>query len=273
MKVMYCRAAFFILLMTAHFFISSCAAKPRVAEPVPPPAIVKPPEAALYRDVPLSIRPYEVFGTWYYPVDCPQSYVEEGIASWYGKKFHQKPTSSGQIYNMYGLTAAHKTLPLGAHVKVTNLKNQKEIILTINDRGPFVEGRIIDLSYGAAKAIGMVQDGIVPVRVEAVQLASKEFTEGQERFKVEHIKNFHAGSFTIQVASFENMDSAVRLQHQMAEAYGSAHVRTLNTDGRQLHRVFVGKFSGLSEAEHKLAELKQKGFKGSFVVADDPPVQ
>ncbi len=246
-------------------FIASCAAKPRIAEPVIPPHS---PEVS-YLDIPLSKRPYEVFGVWYYPIPLSQGYVEEGIASWYGEKFHGRPTSSGHIYNMHGLSAAHKTLPLGTHVKVTNLRNKKDVILTINDRGPFVEGRIIDLSYGAAKAVDMVQEGIVPVRVEAVQLASREFLDGKESFKAEHIKNFQAGSFTVQIASFENIDNAIRLKNQMSDIYGSAKVRTFQQGSRQLHRVFVGKFSGLIEAEQKMAEMRKKGFKGSFVVADD----
>jgi len=92
-----------------------------------------------------------------------------GMASWYGKKFHGRPTSSGEIFDMHKLTAAHKELPLGTRVRVTNLKNRKSVVVKVNDRGPFVKGRIIDLSYGAAKKIGMVEDGVVKVRVEIVR--------------------------------------------------------------------------------------------------------
>ncbi len=91
-----------------------------------------------------------------------------GIASWYGEEFHGRPTSSGEIFDMYKLTAAHKELPLGTRVLVTNLKNRKRVVVKINDRGPFVQGRIIDLSYGAAKKIGMLADGVVKVRIEVV---------------------------------------------------------------------------------------------------------
>lgn len=92
-----------------------------------------------------------------------------GMASWYGKKFHGRPTSSGEIFDMYKLTAAHKELPLGTRVRVTNLKNRKSVILKVNDRGPFIKGRIIDLSYGAAKIIEMVEDGVARVRIEIVR--------------------------------------------------------------------------------------------------------
>jgi rare lipoprotein A len=90
------------------------------------------------------------------------------MASWYGEEYHGRPTSSGEIFDMYKLTAAHKKLPLGKHVKVTNLKNRRSVVVKINDRGPHVRGRIIDLSYAAAKKIGMVEDGITKVRIEVV---------------------------------------------------------------------------------------------------------
>jgi len=94
--------------------------------------------------------------------------VEKGQASWYGKKFHGKKTASGERFNMYGYTAAHKTLPFGTKVRVTNLDNGKKVVVRINDRGPFVKGRVIDLSYAAAKKIGMLKKGVVPVKVEVV---------------------------------------------------------------------------------------------------------
>ncbi len=95
--------------------------------------------------------------------------VFEGYASYYGKEFHGKKTASGEIFDMYQLTAAHRTLPLGTICRVTNLDNQKSVIVKINDRGPFVEGRILDLSYGAAKALGGLSKGIIPVRIEVIK--------------------------------------------------------------------------------------------------------
>ncbi len=94
---------------------------------------------------------------------------QTGMASWYGKKFNGRPTASGEIFDMYKLTAAHKKLPFGTRVRVTNLKNGKSVVVKVNDRGPFVRGRIIDLSYAAAKKIKMINDGVVKVRVEIVR--------------------------------------------------------------------------------------------------------
>jgi rare lipoprotein A len=110
---------------------------------------------------------YEVFGERYHVLNTSAGYKERGIASWYGKKFHGKPTSSGEIYNMHAMTAAHKTLPLPTDVRVTNLRNGKSIVVKVNDRGPFVDNRVIDLSYSAAVKLDMISAGTTFVEVEA----------------------------------------------------------------------------------------------------------
>lgn len=97
-----------------------------------------------------------------------KEFVQEGMASWYGKKFHGRKTASGERFNMYDLTAAHRTLPFGTRVKVTNLENNQSVVVRINDRGPFAEGRIIDLSYAAARKIGMIEKGVARVRIKVV---------------------------------------------------------------------------------------------------------
>jgi len=99
-----------------------------------------------------------------------QHFKENGVASWYGRKFNKKHTSSGERFNMYKLTAAHKTLPLSTYVQVTNLTNGKRVVVRVNDRGPFVSNRIIDLSYAAAKKLGMVQRGVIPVAIKTINL-------------------------------------------------------------------------------------------------------
>jgi rare lipoprotein A len=119
-------------------------------------------------------KPYEVFGVTYYPLSSSEGYVEEGIASWYGKKFHNRPTANGEVYDMYAITAAHKTLPLPTWVRVTNLDNLRSMVLRINDRGPFVGDRIIDLSYAAAEVLGFEEQGTANVRVEALAKAEQE---------------------------------------------------------------------------------------------------
>jgi rare lipoprotein A len=112
-------------------------------------------------------KPYKISGKWYQPLPYARGYRERGLASWYGKKFHGRKTANGETYNMYGISAAHKTLPLGTYVTVKNLDNGKTLVVRINDRGPFVKGRIIDLSYGAAKKLGVVGPGTARVDVLA----------------------------------------------------------------------------------------------------------
>jgi rare lipoprotein A len=111
---------------------------------------------------------YSQYGKQYKVMKTSKNYSETGVASWYGHQFNKKRTSSGERFNMYHMTAAHKTLPLSTYVQVTNLKNGKHVIVKVNDRGPFVSNRLIDLSYAAAKKIGMVNRGVTPVVVKAV---------------------------------------------------------------------------------------------------------
>lgn len=112
--------------------------------------------------------PYTVLGKTYTVLPDSKGFVEQGIASWYGNKFHGRKTSNGEIYSMYGMTAAHKNLPIPSYVRVTNLDNGRQVVVRVNDRGPFHEGRVIDLTYAAASKLGFVKLGTAPVRVEAV---------------------------------------------------------------------------------------------------------
>lgn len=116
-------------------------------------------------------KPYVIGGRRYVPVTGDKPMTERGTASWYGKKFHGRKTSTGEIYNMYAMTAAHKTMELPSYAKVTNLKNGKSVIVRVNDRGPFVDNRIIDLSYAAASKLGYVKNGTAPVKVERIRMA------------------------------------------------------------------------------------------------------
>ncbi len=115
-------------------------------------------------------KSYKVFGVRYKTLETHVGYSEEGIASWYGKKFHGKLTSTREVYNMYELTAAHKSLPIPCYVEVTNLINKKTIIVRVNDRGPFKKGRIIDLSYAAAKKLDIIEKGTTKVYVKAINV-------------------------------------------------------------------------------------------------------
>ena len=112
-------------------------------------------------------NPYTIMGKWYYPIQSSEGYSQKGIASWYGEEFHGKKTANGEVYNMYSMTAAHTTLPLPTYVRVTNLENGRHIKVRVNDRGPFLRGRLIDMSYAGARALGFSEQGTAPVLVEA----------------------------------------------------------------------------------------------------------
>ena len=124
---------------------------------------------------------YEVLGKIYTIMPSSLGYLEIGIASWYGKKFHGRLTAMGEVYDMYGVTAAHKTLPLNTVCRVTNLSNNKSLILRINDRGPYIAGRILDCSYGAAKKLDFIQQGTTDVKIEVIEWGDGKYMQHRKK--------------------------------------------------------------------------------------------
>lgn len=212
-------------------------------------------------------RPYQVKGTWYYPIPSAEGYVEEGLASWYGTDFHGKPTSCGEPYDMWAMTAAHKTLPLGTYVKVTNLQTGNSIIVKINDRGPFVSGRIIDLSCRASQELGSFKTGLTKVRVEAVQVATEQMVGQNTYWKVDPVPSFRYGAFTIQIGAFKEQQNAMRLRSRMAQGFKEIQVSPSNYGGTTLYRVQVGAYRDLVMAQNETERLRGQGFGDAFVVA------
>jgi rare lipoprotein A len=173
--------------------------------------------------------------------------VEVGWASWYGEKFHGRRTASGEVYDMYQLTAAHKTLPLGTSVIVTHVNNGKSVEVTVNDRGPFVRGRIIDLSYAAAQALEMVEQGVAKVRVEVLDTRPIS-TPSPE------------GPFTIQVGSFISQSNAISLMEELQRAYKDVYITELKTPENTYYRVRLGTFKTRDEAYRFATRLAQNGY-------------
>ncbi len=210
-------------------------------------------------------KPYKVFGKWYQPLPDSKGFRQRGIASWYGKNFHGKKTSSGEIYNMYAMTAAHKTLPLGTFVQVRNLENNLELEVRINDRGPFVRGRIIDLSYTAAKKLGIVGPGTADV--EIVALGTPATTDGgTSRTFVQG--DYYSGNFTFQVGAFANRENAERLKRKLDEQYKNAHITLYDRGDNVFYRVRVGAFNTLEDAVRNEAILIRDGYPDAFMVAE-----
>lgn len=215
------------------------------------------------------LQPYVVNGQTYYPIPSAEGFVQEGLASWYGKEFHGRPTANGEVFDMYSPSAAHKTLPLGTHVRVANLASNTEIIVRINDRGPFVKGRIIDLSYAAAKDVGLLGPGVAPVRIEALarQVGEVEAPMGLKRPVVE-IQDVEEGLFAVQVGAFSDRQNALRLADRLRPDFGDAEVSVyVDKDRGTLYRVRVSKARSLTQANRIEQKLEAMGFAEAFIIA------
>ncbi|HEX9786991.1 MAG TPA: septal ring lytic transglycosylase RlpA family protein [Candidatus Binatia bacterium] len=173
---------------------------------------------------------------------------QTGIASWYGPGFHGKATASGAIYNQNDLTAAHQTLPLGTRVMVTNLENGRTTEVTINDRGPFAKGRVIDLSYSAAQAIHMVGPGTALVRVDVLD----------SPVKIEVIRA--ALDYTLQLGSFTQLENAQHLRNRLAQSFPDVVIAPLQSKDATYYRVHLGTFSSRTDAEERAHQVSQAGY-------------
>ena len=194
-----------------------------------------------------TMRPYEVFGKKYYPTLARVNDKFSGIASWYGPKFHAKKTSNGEIYNMYAETAAHKTLPMNTVVRVTNLENGKSTVVRINDRGPFVAGRIIDLSNKAAHAIDMVKKGTAKVQVTVLGFNGKIATTTAEKNEVKSVSNYY-----VQVGVFSKLEGANTTKRKFELILDSEYKVILKNgklNGKNIKRVWISGFRSEQEAQ------------------------
>lgn len=213
-------------------------------------------------------RPYVINGERYYPLPHAQGFVQTGKASWYGRKFHGRSTASGERYDMYKKTAAHKTLPLGTYVRVLNLENRKQTVARVNDRGPFVKGRIIDLSYAAAREIGLVGPGVGRVRVEALarQVGVYDARSGKE--PVIEARELDKGDFTVQVGAFSQRENALRLAGRLKVIYDYVRIVVYEAPGGStLYRLRVGRSKTLKKAAEIEKKLESLGFEEAFVVS------
>lgn len=205
---------------------------------------------------------YEVFGERYYTLPSSKGYRERGDASWYGTKFHGKRTSSGEPYDLYAMTAAHKTLPLPTYVEVTNLDNGNSVIVKVNDRGPFHEGRIIDLSYAAAARIGILGKGTGRVEVRAIDpLAPDQVPADSPVLVQQDSTEVKADSkLFLQVGAFQNRDNAERLRNDIrAQDLGDVRIVEADTERGTFYKVQVGPLTGTGEADRVAQALRPLG--------------
>ena len=250
-----------LLVVWCALSLSACTQYRRATPDVPRQPQATRPQAA----IPPTQKPYTVNGTRYEPLSSHEGFEQEGQASSYGKEFHGRKTSSGEPFDMHAMTAAHKTLPLGVYVRVRHKRTNNEVIVRINDRGPFVRDRIIDLSEASARQLGILQEGVAPVKVTALGYRDP----GDPSTARYRPGNYDAGTFALQVGSFSVRANAYRYADELRQRYGSADVQEAQVDGKQFFRVRLGRYSSLKNAQAAQDQFERKGFNGNFVVAVD----
>lgn len=241
-------------------------------------------------------KPYKVAGNWYYPLSSARGYDETGVASWYGRDFHGKKTANGEIYDMHAMSAAHKTLPLPTMVRVTNLDNGRSIIVRINDRGPFVKSRLIDLSKAAATALGYHDKGTARVRVQALEGGAPDTpvyantapvapVQASPRPAFTPTPNYAAqitggslanapatataggGSMYIQLGAFSSRVNADRLKNQLLTHYPDTRVYGI-AGAPGIYRVRIGPYNNVDNIQNIVLNLQAQGFNNAIVVIE-----
>jgi len=192
-----------------------------------------------------------------------KGYEEICIASWYGPGFHGNKSASGERYNMYDFTAAHKILPIGTYVLVTNLENGRQVVVRINDRGPFVDNRCIDLSYSAAKALGIIGKGLAKVKI--VALSEGKIVDGGIVYK--NIPNIRYREFYLQVGAFKNYQNALRLKSELKKEFKKINIEPFQKGDTIFYRVQIYLANDFYKAFKLSEELKKERFKSAFLIA------
>jgi rare lipoprotein A len=234
--------------------------------PVPsPPANVEAIPDAVPRPEPRSAHGnppfYDVLGKRYFVLGASDGYVERGVASWYGPTFHGVNTSSGEPYDMYGMTAAHKTLPLPSYVRVTNLRNGRSVTVRVNDRGPFVANRLIDLSYTAAAKLDMLREGTTLVEVRALEPGQPD--------NLTRISESPPPTLYVQAGAFADQNNAQRaITRLRAAGLTRAFIAPPASDKPLLYKVRVGPIRDVADFDQLAAKLATLGFPGARLAMD-----
>jgi len=252
---------FRLAALTLVLLFAGCVTTPPHRAPPPPPSdtsqipepVPQPEPRSAHGNPPF----YDALGKRYFVMANAVGYVERGVASWYGPGFHAANTSNGEKYDMYGMSAAHKTLPLPSYVQVTNLQNGRSITVRVNDRGPFKEGRIIDLSRTAAERLDMVRNGTAFVEVRAL-------TPGSETAPAPK-----AAELYVQAGAFSSEANANRLREQLqSQVEQKSFVRRDTVGDRTLYRVRIGPVPSVNEFDAIVARLRKLGFPDARLAND-----
>lgn len=268
----FCRATLTLALI---YILAACSTLgPPVRHPPAPPLVPPPPPPTNIDAIPDAIPKleprsahgnppfYDTLGRRYYVLGSADGYVERGVASWYGPTFHGVNTSSGERYDMYGMTAAHKTLPLPTYARVTNLRNGRTVIVKINDRGPFVGNRLIDLSYTAAAKLDMLRDGTAFVEVRAL-------VPGGSPDLLTRSSEAPPPTLYVQVGAFADPNNAQRtLDRLHAAGLNNTFIAPPSNDKQPLYKVRVGPIGDVTAFDDLAAKLATLGFAGARLAMD-----
>lgn len=237
---------------------------------LPGDAIPRPEPRSRYGNGPV----YEVFGKRYVVMNSGNGFKERGVASWYGKKFHNKMTSMQEPYDMYAMTAAHKTLPLPSYVRVRNLSNNKSIVVRVNDRGPFIDNRIIDLSYSAALRLDMVRDGTSLVEIEAIGFDGPSGDRPVRRStapvsSTPPSKAENTNRVFVQVGAFGSRENATRrLAALKSGGIGTTFVIKDESSDPAIYRVRIGPIKGVVQYDILVEELENLGISDPYLITE-----
>lgn len=220
------------------------------------------------RNEPKSIRgnppSYVVFNKSYDVLADSKGYLERGVASWYGRKFHGNQTSNGEVFDMLAMTAAHKSLPLPTYVRVTNLENNRQVVVRVNDRGPFHDNRIIDLSYAAAVKLGIEKKGTGFVQIQAITDPSSYRRAGEQTADTPIRKIY------IQVGAFNNEINAIRLLDRIRQTdYRASRIASGVHRDKTVYRVQIGPLSSVDEADKLAGYLRQLGITNTRFAVEE----
>lgn len=209
---------------------------------------------------------YKVYGRRYHVMDSSEGYVKRGVASWYGTKFHGRSTSSGETYNMYAMTAAHRSLPLPTYVRVTHLENGRSVVLRVNDRGPFHNNRLIDLSYSAAKKLGITAKGTGIVEVRAINPRNYRFQKTRRSKTSKSPKTKY--KLYLQAGAFVSRNNAEQLKTRLNGLLARHEISTGFNNQNKLYRVRIGPLASIDEADQLAEKISQAGVASPYIVVD-----
>lgn len=282
--VYFIHAWVFVLLVSG---LVACTSKKHAeVTPVIPPVMKAPPRGLPPDPVP-RVEPrsrygnpasYAVFGKRYYTLSSSRGFAERGIASWYGKKFHGRRTSSGETYDMYAMTAAHTRLPLPTYVQVTNLENGKQVVVRVNDRGPFHPNRVIDLSYSAASKLDIVTQGTGLVEIRALDPLHYRLSKKPGKTPAQSAGQVYKGDqqmgdsrprVFVQVGAFSERAGADQLLNQLRELnLGAISISSIIIDAERLHRVRIGPLPTVQSADDAFSRLSDMGMREHRVIIE-----